>query len=306
MALEYFVIDAFTDRQFAGNPAGVVLDADGLTDAQMQAIAAEFNLAETTFILPPTVPEASLRFRWFTPTLEVNMCGHATIAGLRALVDTGRIAHDDPASSTPTMIETRSGVLATSVESIPGTDGTLLFWLDLPKPVLRDIAVDYAELGSLLGLGHGAFDESMSPVRTQDEDLILFVRDFQTLNEARPEFGKLGAWQEQRGMRGLCLATTKTLTPSVHVQSRFFAPAAGINEDPVTGSAHGPLTAYLASRGLVPVHDGMAGLTCTQGIAGGRAGLLHALVAVADDGTCGVRIAGQAVPTMRGTLLLAD
>ncbi len=134
----------------------------------------------------------------------------------------------------------------------------------------------------------------------------MFVRDVATLNEARPNAAALGEWQRQRGMRGLCISTLNTLTPSVHVQSRFFAPAAGIDEDPVTGSVHGPLTAYLVTRGLVPVHDGLAGLSCVQSKAGGRAGLLHALVAVGADGGCAVRIAGQAVATMRGTLLLAD
>ena len=299
----YYVIDAFTNERFAGNPAAVVLDAQGLDDAQMQAIAAEFNLSETTFILPPTVDDAIVRFRWFTPTVEVAMCGHATIAGVKALVETGRVRHNDPSASTPLAIETMSGTLTAFVENLPQSDD-LMLWLDLPTPSLVEEKMNRAELASILGLAVDAFESSLPMIRTRDDDVIAFVKDFVTLNDARPNFTKLAEWQDRRRLRGLCLATVKTLTPSIHLQSRFFAPAAGINEDPVTGSVHGPLAACLVKYGLVPVHeDGLAGLTCVQAQAGGRAGLIHALVGHNENGTYAVRIGGQAVTVMRGRLL---
>ena len=106
----------------------------------------------------------------------------------------------------------------------------------------------------------------------------------------------------ETGLRGLSLATVNTLTPSIHVQSRFFAPTCGVDEDPVTGSVHGPLAAYLVGQGRVPIQDGLAGLSCVQGIPGGRTGLVHALVR--EDGVGGyrVRIAGRAVTVMTGAL----
>lgn len=309
MERSYYVIDAFTNERYAGNPAAVVFDAEGLDEVRMQAIAAEFNLSETTFILPPETSQAvashsaTVRFRWFTPTVEVAMCGHATIAGVYALVESGRLRHENPAESTTIAIDTLSGTLAAFVESIPGSDSDLMIWLDMPKPILVEQKYTYDELAAVLNVPADAFELSLPIVKTQDNDLLVFVKDFITLNDARPDFAKLLELQTRDRMRGLSLATVKTVTPSVHVQSRFFAPAAGVNEDPVTGSVHGPLAAYLVMHGLAPVQEGMAGLTCVQGKPGGRAGLIHALVRQESDGTCSVRTGGRAVTTMRGTLV---
>ena len=302
MERPYYVVDAFTNQRFAGNPAGVVFDAEGLDDGEMQAIAAEFNLSETTFILPPETSEASVRFRWFTPTVEVAMCGHATIAGAHALSESGRLPHEDQADSATVGIDTLSGTLTAFIESMPDGKSGRLIWLEMPKPKLAEYECAVGELSSVLGVPAEAFDLKLPIVRTQDNDLLVFVRDFMALNDARPDFARLLAMQTKARLRALCLATVKTLTPSVHVQSRVFAPAAGVNEDPVTGSVHGPLAAYLVTHGLVPLSDGVAGLTCTQAKAGGRAGCLHALVQQDEHGGCSVRIGGQAVTTMRGVL----
>ena len=326
MSRSYFVVDAFTNERYAGNPAAVVLDAEGLNDAQMQAIAAEFNLSETTFVLSPERTEdqstrhqsvagaggiaqaeacgsAFVRFRWFTPSCEVAMCGHATIAGLKALVESGRIVHCDPSSSTKIGIETRSGLLTGFIESIPGSDTGLMIWLQLVKPRLTEHAMPGSELAEVLGLEVDVFDDALPPSRTQDEDLIVFVQNFKILNDARPDFRRLTQWLDRERLRGMSLATVHTLSPSIHVQSRFFAPNVGVDEDAVTGSVHGPLASYLVAHELAPMHEGVAGLSCVQGKAGGRAGLVHALVRSETDGTHNVRIGGQAVITMRGTLL---
>jgi len=183
MEQSFFIIDAFTSEPFAGNPAAVVLDADGLSDAQMQSIAAEFNLSETTFVLPPTSSEGDYRFRWFTPTVEVSMCGHATVAGLRALVETGAISHNDSTTSTTVALDTLSGTLQGFVESIPNNTGGLMFWLDLPDPTMTELSshVDDA-LARALGLPRDAFVSDLPIVRTQDDDLIVFVADFKALD----------------------------------------------------------------------------------------------------------------------------
>jgi PhzF family phenazine biosynthesis protein len=122
------------------------------------------------------------------------------------------------------------------------------------------------------------------------------------LNDIRPDFDRLTGWMAGERLRGVSVATVHTLTPSIHVQSRFFAPTFGVREDPVTGSVHGPLAAYLFQNRRIAVHDGIAGLSCVQGVPGGRAGLVHALVCANDTGATRVRIAGQAVTVMAGTL----
>ncbi len=317
MTREYYVVDAFTSDRFSGNPAAVVLDARGLTDADMASIAAEFNLSETTFVLPSTdsVDSGKVRFRWFTPTVEVDLCGHATIAGALALAASGRFREyglaDPSVGAAAWPIETRSGVLTAYVEPIPSEPEGNMLWLDLPDPVLSPARLSVAELSIALGLDEGAFDPKIKPDMTQDGDLLVFVRDVQSLNESKPDFGVLGKWCEKNRVRGVSLATVQTLTPSVHVQSRFFAPACGINEDPVTGSVHGPLAAKVVALGIGLPGEDVTVLNCTQGVAGGRTGMIHALVqrqdnrgasnAAADAGYA-VRIGGRVVVTMRGTL----
>lgn len=303
MDRQYFVVDAFATERYSGNPAAIVLDAEGIDAEAMQLIASEFNLSETTFVFPSDVEDALVRFRWFTPTTEVAMCGHATIAGIHALVESDAIRLKGGAQSTKVCIETLSGVLNAFVEEMPGDIDGRMIWLDLPTPVLSDYRINETALAAALNLPVDAFDPDLSPAMTQDRDVIVFVKDVQALNGARPDHTRLGDLHTRERVRGLCLATIGTLTPSIHVQSRFFAPTAGINEDPVTGSVHGPLAAYLLRRNLAPMHDGIAGLRCLQGKAGGKCGTIYALASIESDGACAVRIGGHAVTTMRGTLL---
>lgn len=302
MKRKYYVIDAFTSERYAGNPAAVVLDTGGLDDPDMQQIAAEFNLSETTFIFPAQTAEASVRFRWFTPTTEVSMCGHGTIAGVHALIDSGRLGVDESGVTT-IGIDTLSGTLQAYVETIPEEASGRMIWLDLPKPRFKAHPVAVEELASVLNLPTDAFESDLPIVETQEHDLLVFVKDFMSINEAKPDWGKVKALQIRERLRGLCLATTNTLTPSVHVQSRFFAPAAGIDEDPVTGSVHGPLAAFVVAHERVPTDNGLAGLQCVQAKAGGRTGVVFALVQLQEDKSFDVRIGGQAVTTMKGSLV---
>ncbi len=314
----YYLVDVFAAEPSGGNAAAVVLDADGMSDEQMQLVAKDFNLSETTFVLsasevvvpqkglPADEAKRSVRFRWFTPSNEVDMCGHATIAGVHAMVEAGLLDGDsddsDDTVAEPLSIETRSGELTAFVEQLPGDPPKRVIWLELLPPQLRKASFECAALAKVLGMSLDDFDADWPPVLTQDRDAIVFVRDTSVLNGVLPAFDKLSAWQRANKLRGLCLATTKTLSPSIHVQSRFFAPADGVNEDPVTGSVHGPLAAYLVERGVVPVTDGTAALQCVQGIPGGRTGLVWALVRYDAAEKPLVRIGGFANTVSQGQL----
>lgn len=305
MGREYLVIDAFATEPFTGNPAAVLLDGAGLTDAQMQQIATEFNLSETTFILPAETQHAdvscSVRFRWFSPSTEVAMCGHASVAGLKAMLEAGRIQFGS-SYAIAVAIETKSGKLTGFVERVPGNDSFQMIWLELVWPTLTPFDFDKERLAYALRLEKGLFDKQIPAVRTQDEDLIVFVRDHSTLASARPDFPELSEVLDHGDLRGLCVSTVHTVTPSVHAQSRFFAPGVGINEDPVTGSVHGPLAVHLAQQVELPKDGNVSALTCLQGIPGGRMGMLHGLVAEEEDGRPWVRIGGRAMTMMRGEL----
>jgi trans-2,3-dihydro-3-hydroxyanthranilate isomerase len=152
-----------------------------------------------------------------------------------------------------------------------------------------------------LGIELGDLDSSVPLTRTRDNDVIAVVRRYETLNNIRPDLGLLNAWQERNKVRGVLVSTLNTLSESVHVQSRFFAPASGVPEDPVTGSVHGPLGTLLVVQEMVPLVDNSAALICLQGIPGGRMGMVHIAVKASSSGY-DVAIAGSCVTTMRGEL----
>lgn len=299
----FALVDVFTSEPFAGNPAGVVLDAEGLSARQMQSVAAEVGASETAFVLRATVPQAHIRIRWFTPTEEVRMCGHATIASVHALVESGRLAGllDDPAAAIG--IETLGGLLRARCERIQPAGERFLVWLDLVDPKLEPKRINIGELGKLLGVSSDMFDADLPMMTTQDEDMIVFVRDLPTLVMAAPDFRGLAAFCARERFRGLLLSTLNTPSKSVIVQSRFFAPAAGVDEDPVTGSVHGPLGVYLVANNLAPIHEHKAALTCIQGIPGGRTGLVRVMVTQRPGRGYSACIAGEAVTTIRGKMV---
>lgn len=295
--LAYRIVDAFTSRKFAGNPAAVVLNAADLDDELMLRIAAEFNLSETVFILPPeSGSEADLKLRWFTPQMEVGMCGHATLAAVYALIEVGLLPARNSAEPGSIRIATRSGVLHVLV------DEQQVVWLDLVDPVLRPAHPLPEDILSALRVDHSLVVDSPGAALTQDGDLLLFIRDTTSLNDLRPDFAKLAEVCARSRIRGVCVASTVTLDPAIHVQSRFFAPAAGVNEDPVTGSVHGPLAAHLMATGHVPALGDLAALRCVQGRPGDRAGLVQVFVQRQKQDQYAVRIGGPCVTTAAGVL----
>lgn len=216
MTLPIFQVDAFTDKPFAGNPAAVCLLSDERPDAWMQQVAAEMNLSETAFVRRQ---DEGFRLRWFTPKVEVDLCGHATLASAHVLWQE-RQARPDEAIR----FHSRSGVLtAARTED--------LIELDFPL-VPEQPAEPPAGLADALGVtfvyvGKGRFD------------YLLEVESEAILRGLTPNFGLL----RRLPVRGL-IVTSRSSRSEFDFVSRFFAPGAGIDEDPVTGSAHCCLAAY--------------------------------------------------------------
>ncbi len=268
-----FVVDAFTDRPFGGNPAGVVLLESARDEATMQAFAAELGCAETAFVTPPETHDGAFGLRWFTPTVEVDLCGHATLAAACALSATGR-------ASGAVRFATRSGELtATPV------DGA--WHLDLPASQLR--LLELPELKSLLGrapeelagcaIVAGAESQGFGP-----SDLVLEAPDEATVRNATPDATFLAALP----FRALLLTSAGH---DVDYVLRVFAPAIGIVEDPATGSAHCALGPYWSIRGLGPVME-----ASQLSARGGR-------FAVRPDGDR-VSVGGRAVVVLEGRATL--
>jgi PhzF family phenazine biosynthesis protein len=270
-----FVVDAFAAAPFAGNPAAVVLPEDrpgGATspawapDAWLAAVAAEMNLSETAF--PRPRPDGAWDLRWLTPTVEVDLCGHATLATAHVLWETGRV----PAGS-PIRFHTRSGPLVARRRP----DGWIE--LDLPADPVRSIdpppGLEEALGARPVFVGSGA------------ANLLVELATAAAVRALRPDQG----WLATAIPDGL-IATAPGDEPGVAIVSRYFCPAAGIPEDPVTGSAHCALAAFWAPR---------VGATFRAVQASTRGGLLD--VALRGDR---VRVAGAAVTVVRGELVAQE
>ena len=216
MRYAIYQIDAFTQQLFGGNPAAVVIMDEWVADDRLQAIAAENNLAETAFVVPG---EGTRPLRWFTPTVEVNLCGHATLAAADVL-----FRHYGPQRERIDF-DTRSGTVSVF------RNGELLS-LDFPARPGEPASVSDALVEAL-----GA---RPSEVR-QSRDLMAVFDDEQAVRNLTPDMGAIAALDT--------FAVTVT-APGTDVDfvSRFFAPGAGVPEDPVTGSAHCTLIPYWAER----------------------------------------------------------
>ena len=234
MKLKLYQVDAFTNRLFGGNPAAVCPLDDWLPDAVMQQIAAENNLAETAFYIPQ---EDEFALRWFTPTVEVDLCGHATLATAHVLFEIEHYAKPE------IRFHTRSGALSVQRQNdklAMNFPADTLTPTDLPSEVVD-------------GLGKVSVQEAFRG----KSDFLVVLESQEELLSLTPDFKKLGKYRDIRativtasGVVTSGVVTSGVVTSGLEVDfvSRCFAPQSGIDEDPVTGSAHTTLTPYWAQR----------------------------------------------------------
>lgn len=297
-------IDAFTKKQFQGNPAGVVLEAAGLTDMQMQYIAREINHPETAFILPATTKDANLRIRWFSPAKEVPLCGHATIASFHALAEEG-LEGMTTNGQHYFRLETKSGILAVRVEK-NFYDTTVELELPLPKFKIKK-KLPASTLHAL-----GILTKNINNDLPVVADLYLYipVKSLATVENINPDFPELANELKKMKLNGVCIFSLETKEKDSAVHSRFFAPNYGINEDPVTGSANGPLGCYLQKYVLpagYPVvcrelSNGRLEFIGEQGDEMQRTGRVKIRVFVRQDDIENISVAGEAVTITNSTI----
>jgi predicted PhzF superfamily epimerase YddE/YHI9 len=262
------IVDAFTDRPFGGNPAGVlVLDGGQFpADDWMQAVAGEVNLSETAFVHPlPAADEADFALRWFTPAVEVALCGHATLATAHVLNRSGTVR-----------FATRSGVLTATA----GADGS--YTLDFPTSPLAELP-PHPELAALLG----AEIVTLHHTGPTTDDFLVELESETVVRELRPDLTGI-ARLSHRGV--VVTARAAAADAGYDFVSRFFGAAAGVPEDPVTGSAHTALAPFWSAR-----LGGRKELTGYQ--ASRRGGLVR--VELRGDRTL---LTGRAVTVIDGTL----
>ncbi|MGB2868032.1 MAG: PhzF family phenazine biosynthesis protein [Bacteroidota bacterium] len=297
-------VDAFTRTPFTGNYAGVVLDADGLSDEQMHLIAREKNVPETAFILSPTVKDADIRIRWFTPQEEVPLCGHATIAGFHALAEEG-MAGMKPEGQHYFRLQTKSGILNVRVEK---NFRGITVEFELPLPAFKVRKNLPAVMFKALGITAKDLEKKMPVV--SESYLYIPLKKLATLESLKPDFPLLIKASKLLKVLGVSLLTLDTVEKGSSVHSRFFAPAVGINEDPVTGSANGPIGVYLynyaARAGFSVRHrdlaDGRIEYVGEQGDEVDRPGRVKIRLRLNNAIPESVCVAGEAITVMDSTL----
>jgi PhzF family phenazine biosynthesis protein len=294
-----YQVDAFTTERFQGNPAGVVPNAEGLTAAEMQAIARELNNSETAFIHPADAPDHDVVVRFFTPTTEVPSCGHATIAAhyVRAV--------ENGLPSCTVIQKIGAGILPVEVVRdgsgyrIVMTQGAIEFGEPLD-------AAQVDEIAQALGLAAGSRDERcpVQIVSTGHSKVLVGIDSRDTLNSLTPDPARLSEISARIGCNGYFVFTLASDDSDILAHGRMFAPAIGIPEDPVTGNANGPLGAYLVKHGLAVAEGGTLTFRARQGEALGRPGVVEVIVEAEGTTPKLVRVAGRAVIAFQSELEL--
>lgn len=261
MTQEIFQVDAFTDKPFTGNPAAVCMLSEPADDRWMQQVATEMNLSETAFLVEQN---DGFQLRWFTPAVEVELCGHATLASAHILWEQGVLASDSPAR-----FHTRSGLLSAVHKGA---------WIEMDFPAEPETQAEFPE--DIIE----AFGVQARYVGKNRFDFLLEFESAETIRKMTPNFSLLNP-VSSRGF----IVTSPSDSDQYDFISRFFAPAAGINEDPVTGSAHCCLGVYWAKK------------LGTNELIGYQASKRGGVVKVrVGDGR--VYLSGQAITVMRATL----
>lgn len=282
------LVDAFTTEPLAGNAAGVVPDADGLSDDQMQAVARELNASETAFLLASD--EADRKVRYFTSTTEQDLCGHATIASHALLAEEGL------ADGTYTL-ETNVGVLDVELD-----DGTV--WMTQAEPEIREPVLDHGTVADALGLPETSLtgmkeDLPLARATTGLPFLMVPVEYLSDLSEMRPDMAAIEELTDEHDCTGVYAFTFDTLDRESTLHARMFAPGIGVPEDPVTGTASGACGAYLDRYGAFDPTP--AEMVFEQGFFVDRGGYVRVRASDATaDGL--VRVGGEAVVALDGEL----
>jgi trans-2,3-dihydro-3-hydroxyanthranilate isomerase len=292
----YRVVDVFTKQPLEGNALAVFPDASGIDDATMQKIAKELNLSETTFVSPATRADCVAKVRIFTPTKELIFAGHPTIGTSFVLLEEGSV----PKNSERFMLEEKVGPVPIRVEMVRDQSGERpLIWLTSP-PISHGRTFDRELCAQALGLEPSDLLEIAPQLLSAGNPMIFIaVRDKEAVDRT---------WLDLHGVKLLKDGLQEPICVFVFAPtpggaySRMFAPEYGVVEDPATGSATGPLAAYMLQHGLV---SGAAGahFISEQGTKMGRRSILHVQLH-GEQGADGIEVGGYVSPIAEATMSL--
>lgn len=302
----FLQVDVFTDRVFGGNPLAVFPDAEGLSDKDMQCLAREMNLSETTFVLTPHAPAADFGVRIFTPAAEVPFAGHPVVGTHWVLAHLGRVTLAEPV--TRVSFELGVGVLPADLHVTGGRVRRVV--MTQGQPAFLAEVEDVPLLASGLGLPVEAITETGLPVQVVSTGLpqmmvpIRSLAEVQALGADRLNLSDLNRACDAVGTSCVMVYTTEVERPESTVHARMFAPLLGVPEDPATGSASGALGAYLVRHGVVPTAEPTVRIVSEQGSEMGRPSTVFVEVDHEDGRPVSVRVGGQVVLVAEGVVRL--
>ena len=297
-AYRFLQVDVFTERVFGGNPLAVFLNGCGLDDERMQQIAREMNLSETVFLSPPATPEGAAALRIFTPAREVPFAGHPTIGTAWVLATQGLV----PRGASRFVLEEKIGPVAVELEGDPAWPDFI--WMKQAAAKFDAPLENRAAVAEALGLSSGDLLDG-APVRpgsTGSTFLFVPLRDRETVDRAKLDVPRLLAAMGERPRMGVFVFAPDPDPGAGRVYSRMFAPhTSGVPEDPATGSASGPLGAYLTLHGLVKA-AGEVRIVSEQGTRMKRQSFVHIRLAMTGERVDSIRVGGNVVPVLDGEL----
>jgi len=298
MQLRYAIVDVFAEAPLQGNPAAIVFDADALDGARMQAIAREFNLSETAFILKPQDASHTAHVRLFTPGSEVPFAGHPNIGAAFAL------ANDRPLHGDDLVFEEKAGLVRLQLERVG--ERAVGASLTAPLTVTTRAAPGVSAVAAALSLQDSDIVADTHPPINASvglEFMFVEVGTVAALGKARVNLPAFDLIRASHQIEGVHLYVKWPSDDGVRIQARNLSPYDGIGEDPATGSATATLTALLAQLDLRPDSD--FHLEARQGVEMGRPSLLHGYAEMRRGKVAPPRISGRCVSVMQGFLTVA-
>lgn len=294
-----YQVDAFTTKKFTGNAAGVITNADGLTDEEMQKIARELNNSETAFMFQSHNVDYDVHTRYFTPTDEVPICGHATIASqyVRAI--------ENNLENTRVLNKTGAGILPVDISKI---NNIYTISMTQGKIEFENILSGKERIMLLNALGieeKNMLDNfEIQIVSTGHSKVMIGIKSIAILNNLNPDSKLLSELSSKIKCNGFYVFTLNPDDKDYLVNGRMFAPAIGIEEDPVTGNANGPLGAYLVKYKLVDTNNSMLKFKAIQGESMNRKGTIEVHVKIENNKPTQVNVLGTAIIAFESKLHL--
>lgn len=292
-------VDAFTMKPFYGNPAGVVMNAVGLTPEEMQKIAKEMNLPAITFVFPPNDKKASFLVRYFLPQSEVAVGGHPTIATIHALIEEGKIPLNEKYQQI--LLETGAGILPVEI-NVP-SEGNYTITMTMPTPKFDDARISHEELAVMLGTDSNNLDTryAIQKMYTGIYWFVVRLKTLEAIQNLRPDLAAITDLSKKEKVTGIQVFTTETEYSQCDFHVRTFIPNEGVNEDLVCGTGNSCIGAFMVEHEIVKT-NGQIRFTSEQGAELGRPGRVYIEVEGQPRNITKVKISGTAVTVLVGEI----